>query len=154
MTIRTLLPCVGAAILSASPLNAVTALPLVKSITIHDAAPSAESRICLEALEKNLVAAGFNVNPDQSPDAEMTVTVSVMGGKRGLGGALFGSVEYDVNYLIKIASIPEGRELFSFEGHQENKLNDACKWMGKRTTNKLLDAQKTAAAVSSQPGTE
>ena len=127
-----------------------TSIAQVKTLVIHDVAATAESAICLADLEERLAVGGFTLVSADAADAEMTVAVAVMGGKRGFGGALFGSLEYDVNYLIKVLSLPSHRELLSFKGHQENSLESACKWMAKRTLSKIEEARKESVAPESK----
>ncbi len=109
-----------------------TSMAEVKTLVIRDDAPTAKTAICISFLQDRLVASGFTIIDGGSADAEMTVTLSVEDGHDG----------YAVDYLIKIASLPSHRGLFSFKGHQNNSLASACKWMASRTLDKIAEAKK------------
>lgn len=122
-----------------------TSLAQVKTIAIRDGAPTAESTICLSQFEDRLVAGGFTLAAPDSADAEMTVTLSV-GGGRVFGGGWWSSVEYDVNCLIKVVSLPSHLDLFRFTGHQENSLKSACNRLAKKTLKEIAEAKEHGAA--------
>jgi hypothetical protein len=144
MSINRVLYCFAVVIASSTAFaEEPTSLAQVKTLVVRDLAATAETTICIAHLEERLTTAGFTLVAANDPaDAEITVTITFSGGRRGLGGALFGSTEYDVNYLIKVLSLPSRRQLFTFTGHQENSMESACNWMAKRTVGKIDEAKK------------
>jgi hypothetical protein len=156
--IQRILRCTVLVLSAFGPVFAVelTSLAQVKTLVLHDVAPSEESARCLSVLADRLVAAGFILA--DSADAEMNVTRAVSAPIQAPGGAVYADPNYDGNYRIEILSLPSHLELFRFtdrKTHEQRSVSGDCLRMAKTIVRTIDDAKKRAttpeAAGSDKP---